>query len=205
MSFNVEITASTTPYEIEVGVEVFPFEVEITVGESTTSKFWAEQSEAFAQQAEQSALDAEVAKIEWRGDWEAGNYEKSDAVSHLGSSWIANKDTNEEPSLSADDWDLLASKGEKGEKGEQGEQGIQGEKGEDGTSPPSSYIKQSFTSQTSVTVTHNFGTEPIVQVYDESGEVIIPLSITHNSPNDFSVTFTNNTTGIIVATYGVLI
>ena len=64
--------------------------------------------------AEAAALAAEVAKIEWRGDWGAGTYQANDAVGHLGSSWIANKTTTEEPSLIASDWDLLAKEGNQG-------------------------------------------------------------------------------------------
>lgn len=51
---------------------------------------------------------------QWQGDWVAGAYSYLDAVQHNGSSWIANKNTSEEPSISAVDWDLLAEKGTDG-------------------------------------------------------------------------------------------
>ncbi|MDY0251167.1 MAG: hypothetical protein RBR45_14125 [Pseudomonas sp.] len=65
----------------------------------------------------------------WQGDWVAGSYTALDGVTHNGSSFIANKNTSEEPSLSAADWDLLAGKGDQGDQGIQGEQGIQGDQG----------------------------------------------------------------------------
>lgn len=68
---------------------------------------------------------------------------------------------------------------------------------------PSTYVAQAFTAQTSVTVTHNFSNYPVVQVLGSSNEVLIPLTITHSSVNAFTVTFTNSTTGTILATVGV--
>jgi hypothetical protein len=61
---------------------------------------------------------------------------------------------------------------------------------------------EAFTSQTSVTVTHNFNNYPVVQVLDASNVQIIPLSVTHDSVDAFTVTFTASTTGTIIATYG---
>ena len=57
---------------------------------------------------------------------------------------------------------------------------------------------QSFTSQTSVEVTHSSGKYPLVQVIDNSGEVILPQSIIHSSVNVFTVTFSSSTTGNII-------
>lgn len=51
---------------------------------------------------------------QWQGAWAAGSYVKNDAVEHGGSSWIANKNTTQEPSVSATDWDLVAAKGADG-------------------------------------------------------------------------------------------
>jgi hypothetical protein len=67
---------------------------------------------------------------------------------------------------------------------------------------PNSYLEQSFNTQTSVTVTHNFGAHPVVQIIDNTGAVIVPLSIVNNTLNDFTVTFTNPTTGNIIASVG---
>lgn len=65
-----------------------------------------------------------------------------------------------------------------------------------------SYSATAFSGQTSVSVTHNFGTYPIVQVVDNTGAVLIPLSITNNTINDFTVTFNASTTGTIMASVG---
>jgi hypothetical protein len=52
--------------------------------------------------------------VNWQGAWSAGTYQIDDGVAHNGSSWIATAITTEEPSGSADDWDLLAEKGADG-------------------------------------------------------------------------------------------
>ena len=54
-----------------------------------------------------------------------------------------------------------------------------------------------FTSQTSVTVTHNQGTYPLVQILDTNG-VEIGGEITHNSLNDFTVAFLFSQSGTII-------
>lgn len=56
-----------------------------------------------------------------------------------------------------------------------------------------------FTLQTSVNVTHNFGAYPIVQVMNESGDLITPQGIRHNTINDFTVTFGIASSGTIVS------
>ena len=54
-----------------------------------------------------------------------------------------------------------------------------------------------FTGQTSVTVTHNLGIYPEVQVVDNTGAVLIPATIVHASANELTVTFATSTTGNI--------
>ncbi len=66
----------------------------------------------------------------------------------------------------------------------------------------SSYITQSFTTQTSINVVHNFGAYPVIQVLDNTGAVLIPMGIVNNTLNDFTVTFSSNHTGIIIASVG---
>lgn len=65
-----------------------------------------------------------------------------------------------------------------------------------------SYLAQAFTTQTSILVTHSFGAYPVVDVIDNTGAVVIPLSITHSSINAFTVVFTSSTTGTIMASVG---
>lgn len=57
---------------------------------------------------------------------------------------------------------------------------------------------QEFTSQTSINVVHSKGFEPIVIVLDSAGVRIYPLNEVHNSINDFTITFTQATTGKII-------
>lgn len=64
------------------------------------------------------------------------------------------------------------------------------------------YQLTTFSGQTSVTVTHGFGSYPIVQVMNDVGAVIVPQSIVNNSINDFTVTFTVPTSGSIMSTIG---
>lgn len=64
------------------------------------------------------------------------------------------------------------------------------------------YIAQAFTAQTSVTVTHNFGGYPAVQVIDSNGYQIHALNVQNTSINAFVVTFSESTTGTIIATLG---
>ena len=66
-----------------------------------------------------------------------------------------------------------------------------------------------FSSQTSVTVTHNFNTYPVVDVVDDTGAVLIPMTITHNSAAPSSCTATTVTfdvakSGKIVLSYGAI-
>ena len=57
---------------------------------------------------------------------------------------------------------------------------------------------QTFVSQTSVTVTHNLGQYPIVQILDGSGNLVGPDTLNHGSVNAFTVTFTPALSGTVV-------
>lgn len=67
---------------------------------------------------------------------------------------------------------------------------------------PNSYFTQAFSAVTSVNVIHGFGAYPEVQVIDGSTGLFIPLSVVHNTLNDFTVTFAVSSTGIVIATVG---
>lgn len=67
-----------------------------------------------------------------------------------------------------------------------------------GGAPIVAQYTQTFVSQTSVTVTHNLGHYPIVQVLDASGNLIDPNSCNHASVNAFTVTFAPALSGTIV-------
>lgn len=56
----------------------------------------------------------------------------------------------------------------------------------------------SFTATSNVTVNHNSGVYPVVQVVDSNGEVLIPLSIQHTSLSSYTVQFSTSSTGTII-------
>jgi hypothetical protein len=66
-----------------------------------------------------------------------------------------------------------------------------------GTTESTDNYTESFTSQTSVIATHNLGYRPIVRVFNDSNEEMLPDSIIHNSTNQVTVTFTEATSGTI--------
>jgi hypothetical protein len=92
--------------------------------------------------------------------------------------------------------------GYSGWSGYSGISGFSGYSGYSGLQGSTGGIVQAFTSQTSVTMTHNFAKKPVVNVIDNTGAVIVPYSIIHASDNAFTVTFTNSTTGSIIASIG---
>ena len=59
-------------------------------------------------------------------------------------------------------------------------------------------IEQAFTSQVTVTVTHNFGRRPLVQVLDLTDSVMIPMQVFHGDVNTFIVSFSIPTSGTII-------
>jgi len=64
-------------------------------------------------------------------------------------------------------------------------------------------VSDAFTSVTSSTVTHNFGTKNvIVQVFDNSDNIIIPQSITTSTTSSVDIVFDSVTTGRVVVAKG---
>ena len=64
-------------------------------------------------------------------------------------------------------------------------------------------ISDTFTSQTTVSVTHNFGTKNVlVSVYNNSDQLILPATTTTTDDNTVDVTFDIATTGRIVVAKG---
>ncbi len=66
----------------------------------------------------------------------------------------------------------------------------------------SAYTSLAFLNETSVTVTHNFGAYPLVQVLNGAGLLITPQSITHTDLNNTVITFTGSTSGTLVLSLG---
>jgi hypothetical protein len=71
-----------------------------------------------------------------------------------------------------------------------------------GSGLPAGYSEVSFTAQVSVNVVHNFGVKPLVQVLDESNEVLISFGVVHNTDNDLTVSFDLETSGTIILSAG---
>ena len=68
---------------------------------------------------------------------------------------------------------------------------------------PNAYFTQSLNgSGVTTTVTHNFGAYPLVQILDSSGNVLIPEIINNVTTNQFTVTFSAITNGLVIATLG---
>ena len=67
-----------------------------------------------------------------------------------------------------------------------------------------SYMSTTYTTVSSKNVVHNFGVYPVVQVLnnDANPAVFVPVSVVHNSVNDFTVTFDSARSGTILATVG---
>lgn len=62
-----------------------------------------------------------------------------------------------------------------------------------------SYTSTTFTDQTTVVVNHWFWAFPVINVLDDNDAQLIPEDITHNSINQFTVTFNPATTWTIIA------
>lgn len=63
------------------------------------------------------------------------------------------------------------------------------------------YLKQEFTLTNTITVNHNFGTQPLVQTVVNSF-VVFPFSIEHLNDNSCVVAFSNAVSGYILASLG---
>ena len=106
------------------------------------------------------------------------------------------------PGLDGEDGESSFNPGPMGPIGLTGSTGAQGPQGNPGVSGISGALSTQFDNDLTVNVTHNFNAYPVVQIIDGFFEVIVPLSIVHNSANDFTVTFTSVETGYIISTIG---
>jgi hypothetical protein len=133
-----------------------------------------------------------LAIINWLGAYNNSTlYLPNDAVSYAGSSYICTVATGGGV-LPTDitKWNPLAVMGNPGVSGISG-----------GFNLPITVADG-----TSILVTHNFNAYPVVQVYDESGAVIIPVSVTFTSANAVTVVLSSaipsTTPGHIICSIG---
>lgn len=66
------------------------------------------------------------------GVWREGTYQRGDTVSHGGSMWIAQQDTDTKPDTADCHWRLSVKRGRDGKDGKAGERGAPGARGEQG-------------------------------------------------------------------------
>ena len=89
--------------------------------------------------------------------------------------------------------------GAEGPTGHTGATGPTGPAGADASD--SGYLATGFSSQTTVAVAHNFGKRPVVDVIDGSGNGV-DFAVTHDSVNQFTVTFNEALSGTILCSAG---
>ena len=89
---------------------------------ATASANSANTSQTYAGQAAASAAAAQVAEVQWQGNWSGSTaYNANDAVQFGGTSWIAkDANTNMQPDTHPTHWDVLAAKGATGPSGSGG-------------------------------------------------------------------------------------
>ena len=64
-------------------------------------------------------------------------------------------------------------------------------------------VTDTFTTQTSVATTHNFGTKNVqVQVFNDSDQLIIPATVTTTDTNTVTTTFDSSTSGRVIVAKG---
>ncbi|MGF1631973.1 MAG: hypothetical protein ACFCUT_21055 [Kiloniellaceae bacterium] len=115
-----QVAAETAETNAEAAATNAASSASAATSAATNAATAASAAAASATAAAVSAAAADVAKIVWRGDWSAGPYQVSDAVAHLGGSWIATAATTEQPGEDADDWDPLVLPGVDGADGADG-------------------------------------------------------------------------------------
>lgn len=75
-------------------------------------------------------------RIDNKGPWKPGTYDKLDVVTLNGSSYMCVQDGTTTEPTTLQGWEVLAAKGDTGLQGPQGVQGVKGEKGEKGDTGP---------------------------------------------------------------------
>ena len=73
-----------------------------------------------------------------------------------------------------------------------------------GATVPNAYALETFSYSANVahTITHNFGTYPLVQCITSTGDQIIPLTVNHTSTAAVAITFDDSATYTVILTLG---
>jgi len=93
-------------------------------------------------------------------------------------------------------------RGPTGVQGVTGPIGFQGVTGPQGATSGFFTLNDSFTAVSIITITHNSGIFPIVQILGTSGEMIFPSTIEHHSTQSYTVQFAAPSTGLIITGAG---
>jgi len=94
--------------------------------------------------------------------------------------------------------------GDQGPFGPQGDMGPIGPQGNQGPQGPgvTTILNDTFISLDTITITHSLGYYPVVQVLNDIYEEIIPVSVTHNSVNDYTIILATSTSGVVITGAG---
>ena len=73
-----------------------------------------------------------------------------------------------------------------------------------GTTVPNAYTSETFTyvANTAHNIVHNFGTFPVVQAFDTSGNMVVPYIVQHTDSNTTAITFTVGADYTLILTIG---
>jgi hypothetical protein len=90
-----------------------------------------------------------------------------------------------------------------GPQGFQGPTGVAGTIGPQGVTGPIGGVRNDFFSASNILITHNLGFYPVVQIIDNNGEVVMPITISHSNTNSYFVDFGVTTSGYVITSAGI--
>jgi hypothetical protein len=77
-----------------------------------------------------------------------------------------------------------------------------GNTGAQGPTGPAASVRNDFFNSSQITITHSLGYYPLVQIINNNGEVVMPISISHSSVNSYVVDFGVTLSGYIITGAG---
>jgi hypothetical protein len=92
--------------------------------------------------------------------------------------------------------------GPTGSVGYTGPTGVIGNTGPQGPTGPIASVRNDVFNSSQITITHSLGYYPLVQIIDNNGEVIMPISISHSNVNSYVVNFGVTLSGYIITGAG---
>jgi hypothetical protein len=89
-----------------------------------------------------------------------------------------------------------------GSNGATGATGSDGNTGPQGPTGPAGSVRNDVFNASQITITHSLGYYPLVQIINNNGEVVMPISISHSSINSYVVDFGVTLSGYIITGAG---